>query len=67
MEYSNKYKIKVRDDKLKIENRWFKWNSEKILLCGTSNAINVFKELYGEEFNLNIKYNILKNELNIKN
>lgn len=67
MDFSKKYKIKVRDDKLKIENKWFKWNSEKKLVCGMTSAINIFKELYGEDFNLNVKYNILKNDLNLKN
>lgn len=67
MDFSKKHQIKVRDDRLKIENRWFKWNLEKKLVCGTFNAINILHELYGEEFNLNIDYHFLKNELNLKN
>lgn len=67
IDFSKKHQVKVRDDRIKVADKWFKWNSEKRLVCGPCNAVNVMGELYGEDFNLNLKYDIIKNSLNLKN
>lgn len=67
LNYNKSHQIRVRDDRLKIANKWFNWNNEKQLVCGKQNTAEALKGLYGEEFNLNIKYKILKNNLYSKN
>lgn len=60
---SKKHKIIVRDDKLKIKDKWFVWNAENILICGKEKGVDVLKGLYGEDVeNLDLNYeNLLKN------
>lgn len=67
MEFSKAHQIKIRDDKLRVGSKWFKWNKDRKLVCGTIDAITVMKELFGDNFNLNIKYNILKKNWESKN
>lgn len=64
--FSKKHQVKVRDDRIQIGSKWFKWNMEKNLVCGTSDALNIMQELYGDEFNLNIKYYIIKKNVRFK-
>lgn len=60
---SKKHKVMVRDDKLKIKDKWFAWNGENKLMCGKEDGRDALKSLYGDEVeNLDLDYeNILKN------
>lgn len=65
---SKQYKILVRDDKLKINNIWFKWNNENKLICGNSNGEEELVKLYGENIkSININFNQLSQNLFSKN
>lgn len=45
---SNLHKIIVRDDKLKINEKWFVWNAKNELVCGNLKGEEVLKSIYGE-------------------
>lgn len=64
---SKKYRILVRDDRLKVNNKWLKFNKEKKLVCGKDDGVTVLKEFYGNELNIIINYDLLLNKLNLKN
>lgn len=67
------HKVLVRNDKMKIGNNWFIWNSNKELLSGHEKGESVIKSLYGDKLNsLVLVYNeIIKkldtNYINSKN
>jgi len=59
--YDKSVKVSVRNEKLKIGNKWFKWNKKKELECKGVKADVVLKELYNENVieNINLIYNEL--------
>lgn len=68
LNFSKKYKIMVRDEKLKVEDKWFIWNSENKLVCGKQNGLKVLEDLYGEEVKeLDLKYETMFNNFQAKN
>lgn len=64
---SRKYPIIVRDDRMKINGKWFKFDKNKNLLCGNQDGLIILKELYDNDFNIDVSYNVLFNKLNLKN
>lgn len=54
--------IKVRDDSMKISDKWIKWNKEQQLVCGKEKGTDIFKKFYGNKLDsLNLEYSeILK-------
>lgn len=60
--------VSVRNDKLKIGTKWFKWNNSKELMCGIQKGENVLKTLYGDVIScLDLNYNNIFNKVNSKN
>lgn len=47
MNYDPSLKISVRSDTLIIRNHRMYWSSNKVLLCGQQNAIEILREIYG--------------------
>lgn len=45
-------KIVVRDDRMKVENRWFYWSGEKKLMCGSEDGKVVLSNLFGNNVNI---------------
>lgn len=65
---SKKHKIVVRDDRLKVNDKWFIWNSENKLVCGKINGREALKDLYEEDVeNLEINYDTLLQNFFSKN
>lgn len=61
------YPVKVRDDKMKIGDKWIKWNAEKELICGPQKGMEIFNQLYGARLRqLNIDYTVILNKVNNK-
>lgn len=46
---SKQHKVVVREDKLKIKDRWFKWNSDHKLVSGNADGEKELVKLYGED------------------
>lgn len=58
-------KILVRNDKMKINNLWFFWNKDKILMCDNKNGQDILKTIYNEKIDsVNLSYNYLLNQKN---
>lgn len=65
---SKAQRVSVRNDKLKIENKWFKWNKNKELVCNFQKAEDVLMTLYGDLIScLDLKYDNILTKLNSKN
>lgn len=47
LKLNQKKKINVINDKLKIENRWFEWNGDKILMCGKKSGEDELIKIFG--------------------
>lgn len=61
-------RLQVRDDRLRVGNQWFKWNSEKTLTCGKENGEHVLRGIYGNKIdNLDLRYQNIENKLKNKN
>lgn len=58
---SKKHRIMVRDDKMKINDKWFTWNARNELVCGREKAETVLRELYGEELKTDSLHEIMEN------
>lgn len=60
--------VSVRNDKMKIENNWFKYNKNKELVCGSQKAEDVLKSVYGDVIAcLDLNYANIFNKLISKN
>lgn len=54
------HRISVRDEKIRIDEKFLIWNRSKELVCGQRKGVDVLYELYGESVNkLNLSYNNL--------
>lgn len=54
LQASKKHKVIVRDDKLKIMDKWFSWNSQNVLVSGNKPAEAILIDLYADEINTTI-------------
>lgn len=62
------HRVVVRDDRIRIVDKWFKWSSNKQLMCGTSEAESILKMFYGEKaLSINLNYDYLLNRTVSKN
>lgn len=62
------HRIVVRDDKMRIAEKWFKWNADKKIVCGQDDAGPIMKQIYGEKISsINLDYEYLLNKSNSKN
>lgn len=67
-ELKGKHHILVRNEKMKIGDKWFWWNKNKNLVCGTDDVTKVLENLFGQAFkSVNINYNEILTKLNSKN
>lgn len=67
-EVSSKHKIMVRNEKIKISDKWLMWNKNKILISGNQNGNVVLENLYGQAINsVNFNYHEILTKLNSKN
>lgn len=65
---SNLHRLVVRDDRIRIGDKWFKWSHNKQLICGSLEAEPILKQLYGEQvLSINLQYQYLLNKNNSKN
>lgn len=62
------HKISVREDRLRIADKWFTWNWRKQLVCGSMNGVDAIKGLYGSNLNgISFDFNSILSNLNLKN
>ena len=66
LETDKRHAVRVRDDSMRINNKWLKWNPQKQLVCGSQNGTEAITELYGNTFdNFNFSYaDIIKKIVN---
>lgn len=65
---NKRYKVLVRDDKLKVEEKWFIWNMENQLVCGKEDGIEALAKVYGDEVKLlDLNYETLLSNTHSKN
>lgn len=65
---SKQHKIVVREDKMKIKDQWFKWNSKNKLVSGNDDGEQEFEKLYGDvKKNICLNYDQFFEELYPKN
>lgn len=65
---STDHKVTVREDKLKIKDRWFKWSNANKLVAGKDNGEDVLAKLYGEKIkSINLDFDSFLLEINSKN
>lgn len=59
------HRINVTGERIKIGTKWFRWDKQRILMCGNQNAAIVLKTMYVENYEkLNFEYaTLLKNAL----
>lgn len=58
-------KIIVRDDKMRVNNEWFYWNNDKILMNGNRNGKETLENIFKDKIIVkNICYNHLLNQKN---
>ena len=62
------FKILVRDDQLKIDNKWFRFDSQNKFVCGSENGKNIIDKMYNNRLkNVCLDFDILKNLITSKN
>lgn len=60
--------VMVRNEKMKVERQWFKWNNQKQLMCGKDQGIEMLKKIYGDDISsVNIDYFEILRKINSKN
>lgn len=65
---SKTHKISVRNNKLRVGEKWFYWNKDLQLMYNQQNAGDVLKTLYNSGLeHINFKYNDLLEKINSKN
>ncbi|XP_075150772.1 uncharacterized protein LOC142224880 [Haematobia irritans] len=65
---TNKHKIVVREDKMKVGDSWFKWGFGNVLECGKSDGIKELVKLYGDELkDINVNFDDLRSYQKSKN
>lgn len=68
LKISKVHRIVVRDDRIRIGGKWFKWNLNKQLVCGNEKAEPILKQLYGEQIlGINLEYQYLLKKISPKN
>ena len=45
---STKYRVQVRNHRIKIDDKWFHWNNEKMLMCGKQDGYKTLQNMYGK-------------------
>ena len=56
--------VKVRDNRMKISDKWIKWNKHQELVSGQQPGMNVIKNLYGNKLDaVNFSYNDILNKI----
>lgn len=60
------HKVIVRDDKLKIKDKWFAWNMKNELVCGNQKGEHALKTIYGDNLKT-INCNNVFEEMDSKN
>lgn len=60
------HKIIVRDDKMKIKDKWFVWNAKNELISGNNKGEQVLKSIYGDSLKTT-NFNNVFEEINSKN
>lgn len=64
LEADKRHAVRVRDDALRINNKWIRWDKEKVLSSGAEKGVNVFKELYGNVFdNYDFSYKVISDKI----
>lgn len=68
LEINKNKRILVRNDRIRVGDKWLHWNKEKMLVCDKEGAEKVLKEMYGEEAaKIDISYKSLLTKINSKN
>lgn len=68
LELSKKHKVMVRDDKLKVDDKWFIWDSDNKLICDKEDGSKILEDLYGEEVkSLDLSYEKFLENMGSKN
>ena len=62
----SQFKILVRDDQLKINNKWFRYDNQNKFVCGTENGNDLIDRMYNGSlknlcFEFNYMFNVVKN------
>lgn len=58
-------RLTVRDERLRIGDKWFYWNQNKELTCGSLNGITTMEQIYGKSLtNIDFKYSNLLAKVN---
>lgn len=65
---NKQYKISVREDKIKINEKWFKWNNANKLVSENEDGETALLKLYGEAIkSISLDFDNLLLEINSKN
>lgn len=57
---SKSHRIAVISDRIRVKDKWFRWNKEKKLVCGQEEADCAIKDLYPDVYDkINFNYNTL--------
>lgn len=61
-------KLTVRDERLRIGNKWFHWDHNQKLACGRENGVAEMEQIYGKRLdNIDFNYNSLLSKMNNMN
>lgn len=67
-EINKEHKVIVREDRLKINEKWFKWNNENKLISGNTDGKSELTKIYGEKItSINLEFDNIIYEANTKN
>lgn len=62
------HRISIRNDRMRIGDKWFSWNKDKNLVCGSSNGMVELQNLYGNNLgNISFNYKSIVDNINQKN
>lgn len=57
-------RLQVRDDRLRVGDKWFKWNLEKELICGKQKGEHALRGIYGNNLEgLDLSYHNIYNKI----
>lgn len=61
-------KIRVTNDKLVIDGKWFSWNNNKILMCGKKTGMEELVNIFGHSIqNVSLDFKIIMANIDSKN
>lgn len=64
MQTNTAHRVTIRDERMRIGDKWFSWNREKQFMTGKMDGAPILNHMYGNNLNVSLNYFDILNKLN---